>query len=42
MEVSTWENDPSPSHLGAAEEYGGHRARYKQHETDEGDVYFVP
>ena len=39
---STWEDDPSPSHLGAAEEHGGRRARYMQHETHEGDVYFVP
>ena len=39
---STWEDDPSSSHLGAAEEHGGHRARYTQQETDEGRVYFVP
>ena len=38
---SSWE-DPSSSHPGSAEELGGHRARYVQHETGEGTPYFVP
>ena len=38
---TSWE-DPSSSHPGSAEELGGHRARYVQHETGEGTPYFVP